>query len=118
MRKLFLILITLALLLMSCADKDVNFESQIVPSRSFTDAKDIFDPEEIDLIATPKSTCFSEIGYDEWSETLVVVFRDSGSMYIYKDFPKDEWEIFRVQRSIGGWYNKHIKGQYECERIY
>ena len=77
----------------------------------------VFDVDNVDMQPTPGSSCFSEIGYDPDWEILVVRFRDSGSVYIYLDFPIDEWNEFISASSLGSWYNKHIKGVYECEKI-
>jgi len=63
------------------------------------------------------SDCFSEIAYNEDSEILYVRFRESGSAYRYLDFPESEWDTFISQESLGSWYNKAIKGHYECQKI-
>jgi len=76
-----------------------------------------FDLGSVDLIDTPDSSCFSEIGYDERNEVLVVVFRDSGAMYAYKDVPDSVWDDLFFASSMGGYYNENIKGQYDCEKI-
>ena len=76
-----------------------------------------FDVDDVIMQSTPDSSCFSEVGYDSNWEILIVKFRDSGSVYTYLDFPADEWDEFISAGSLGGWYNKHIKGRYEYERI-
>ena len=76
-----------------------------------------FDVDDVKMQSTPGSSCFSEIGYDSYWEILVVQFRDSDSVYTYLDFPIDEWDKFTSADSLGSWYNKYIKGQYEYERI-
>lgn len=77
----------------------------------------VFDVDNVDMQATPQSSCFSEIGYDSEWEILVVRFRNSSSTYTYSDFPEGEWSKFVSADSLGRWFNKHIKGQYEYERI-
>lgn len=77
----------------------------------------LFDVDDVDMQPTPKSSCFSEIGYDSDWEILVVRFRDSGSVYMYSDFPQSEWNRFIAAKSLGSWYNAHIKGRYEYEKI-
>jgi hypothetical protein len=77
----------------------------------------IFDVDNVSMQSTPKSSCFSEIGYDSDWEILVVRFRDSGAVYTYSDFPEDEWNKFIAASSLGRWYNAHIKGRYEDEKI-
>ena len=100
-------------------------ESTICPSES---PDDIIPPEEtptpydfnvddVKMQSTPGSSCFSEIGYDSYWEILVVQFRDNGSVYSYLDFPIDKWDKFISADSLGSWYNKYIKGQYEYEKI-
>lgn len=76
----------------------------------------------IDLDSIPwesphESDCFSEIAYDEDSNTLYVRFRESGSAYRYLDFSESAWDEFASQESLGSWYNKAIKGKYECQKI-
>ena len=90
---------------------------EITPVLSATPTPDNFDVEDVIMQSTPGSSCFSEIGYDSYGETLVVRFRDSGAVYTYLDFPADEWDKFSSADSLGSWFNKYIKGQYECERI-
>lgn len=62
------------------------------------------------------STCFSRIGYDYESETLAVEFHNTG-LYYYYGVPSSVYIDFRMADSLGGWYNAHIKGFYECEKI-
>lgn len=68
------------------------------------------------LESTPNSSCFSAIGYDQNNDVLVLVFRDSGNTYIYTDFPHKEWTSFTKAKSLGGYYNSSIKGNYNCYR--
>jgi len=77
----------------------------------------VFDVNSVSMQETPDSSCFSEVGYDTVWEVLVVQFRDSGSVYTYSNFPDSEWKAFITSDSLGRWYNKHIKGRYEYERI-
>ncbi len=77
----------------------------------------IFDVGAVNMQPTPESSCFSEIGYDSEWEVLVVRFRDNGSVYTYSDFPEDEWIQFIAADSLGRWYNAHIKGRYDYEKI-
>jgi hypothetical protein len=77
----------------------------------------IFDVDDVNMQSTPESSCFSEIGYDSDWEVLVVRFRDSGLVYTYSGFPEGEWIQFIAADSLGRWYNAHIKGQYEYEKI-
>ncbi len=67
-----------------------------------------------DIISTPDSTAFSQIGYNVKDEILLVTFRNSGKTYLYLDFPSSEWGLFKKADSLGGYYNKYIKGNYTC----
>lgn len=65
---------------------------------------------------TPDSTCFSRVGYDSRNNVLIVVFRDSGAEYHYYDVPEDVWESFYDSASLGKYFNREIKGNYEYEK--
>ena len=65
---------------------------------------------------TPESTCFSRVGYDSRNNVLIVVFRDSGAEYHYYDVPEDVWESFYDSESLGKYFNREIKGNYEYEK--
>ena len=75
-----------------------------------------FSPDDVAMTATPNSSCFSEIGYSDAHETLVVRFRDSGKRYCYFDVPAAVWATFRAADSLGRYYNTKIKGYYPCEK--
>lgn len=75
-----------------------------------------FSPDDVAMTATPNSSCFSEVGYSEAQETLVVRFRDSGKRYCYYDVPVSVWKAFRSADSLGRYYNTKIKGYYSCEK--
>ena len=76
----------------------------------------VFSPDDVAMTATPNSSCFSEIGYSDAFETLVVRFRDSGKRYCYSDVPASVWAAFRAADSLGRYYNTKIKGYYACEK--
>lgn len=63
------------------------------------------------------STCFSTIGYDSKDQILYTQFLDSGSEYLYLDVPEDVFDSLHDAESIGRYYNKNIKGSYECYKI-
>lgn len=75
-----------------------------------------FSPDDVAMTATPGSSCFSEVGYSEAHETLVVRFRGSGQRYCYFDVPASVWTAFRSADSLGRYYNTRIKGYYSCEK--
>lgn len=72
---------------------------------------------DVEMIDTPDSTCFSAIGWDSGTGTLVVTFRDSGASYAYDEVPKSVWTELKNADSMGGYYNKNIKGYYDCVKL-
>ena len=76
-------------------------------------------PDDIPLQETPDSSCFSSVGYDPDTETLVVIFRrNSGySKYCYYGISEELWDEFRNAESLGSFYNANIKGQYDGDRL-
>lgn len=81
-----------------------------------TSEDDYFDYTNVEMESV-ESTCFSEIGYDEEYEILLVRFLESGSLYEYYGVPEDVYEDLLYSESPGGYYNDYIKGQYECDRL-
>lgn len=73
--------------------------------------------EYTDGLATPDSDAFVSLFYNEDSESLVVVFRTSGTKYLYETFPLDEWEDFKDASSKGGWYRRYVQGDYTSEQL-
>lgn len=68
--------------------------------------------------ATPRSSCFSYVGYDDGYEKLALVFRENDSRtYLYSEFLQSDYQDFMRADSLGSYYNKNIKGEYPCERI-
>ena len=76
-----------------------------------------FDLDDVDMLDTPNSTCFSQVGYDSFFDVLVVEFRDSGATYTYTDFSSDEWRSFINADSLGKYFNANIKDEYAYEKI-
>lgn len=77
--------------------------------------------EDFDYTSVPMesvdSTCFSEIGYDEDHEILLVRFLESDSLYEYYDVPEDVYEDLLNADSPGGYYNDNIKGYYDYDQL-
>lgn len=74
-------------------------------------------PESVKVtLEAVDSSCFSRVGYDSESETLAVEFHNTG-LYYYYGVPESVYKEFRAADSLGGWYNRNIKGSYECEKI-
>lgn len=107
------LLFAILLLFSSCR----LFDSNIVGTTSQGTPIVECDITDLSWEKTPDSSCFSEIAYDINKHILYVRFRDSGAAYRYLDFPKREWNDFREQESLGEWYNKNIKGTYQCEKL-
>jgi hypothetical protein len=62
------------------------------------------------------STNISEIGYDQASQTLEVMFRNGG-IYQYFDIPRDEYDGLLRAASMGEYLNHNIKGRYRYARV-
>lgn len=62
------------------------------------------------------STNISEIGYDQPSQTLEVMFRNGG-VYQYFDIPRHEYDNLLRAASIGEYLNRSIKGRYRYARV-
>ena len=73
------------------------------------------DPDDY-LESTPRSSCFSAVGYDWDNEVLYVQFRDSGSIYAY-DVPSYIYDELISADSMGKYYNSYIKGEYPSTHI-
>jgi KTSC domain-containing protein len=58
--------------------------------------------------ATPKSTMFTRIGYNAVTETLRVVFRNSGKQFEYRNFSAIRWYNFFRAKSFGAHARKYI----------
>ncbi len=126
-----LLVIALVFSLSACKDKNTASNNKALPSSSQaissssqpaktsagTPINYEFSLDRVDMIDTPDSTCFSRIGYDSYNEVLVVTFRDSGATYAYYDVPDDVWGTLESARSMGGYYNSDIKGNYYCEKL-
>ena len=41
----------------------------------------------------------------------------NGGMHIYEDIWEDEWLRFKESNSVGGYYDREIKGHYVSERV-
>ena len=64
------------------------------------------------------SDCFSSVDYDPEEDTLLIVFKDSGSCYKYYNFSQEEFDKFIFSESMGRYYNSNIKGKYPVLRLY
>lgn len=82
-----------------------------------TPSKIGYELKDVDFIDTPDSTAFKQIGYNTKESDIVVQFKKSGDYYVYYDVPKEVWDALVDADSKGGYYNKEIKGNYECEKL-
>ncbi len=62
------------------------------------------------------SSNITEIGYDEASSTLEILFRN-GRLYQYFDVPPQAHRELMAASSHGQYLNTHIKGQYRYARV-
>ena len=119
--KRYIIALLLALLLAGCGMQDLSTKASIqTPRPTTSQGTPISDESEIPRVKlhdTPDSTCFSAVGFDSGTGTLIVVFRDSGAKYAYDDVPKSVYDELCRADSMGGYYNKNIKGNYDCTKI-
>lgn len=61
------------------------------------------------------SSNIAEIGYDDASATLEVMFSD-GRVYQYFDVPQATYEQLMHASSVGQFFNKEIRGIYRFAR--
>lgn len=82
-----------------------------------TPAPAVWDGSNIRWQDTPQSSCFVCVGYDSSAQKLAVTFRTSEDrVYVYSDFSQEDWDSFISADSLGSYYNKYIKGNYNSER--
>lgn len=62
------------------------------------------------------SSNVESVGYDEETQILYVRFL-SGSLYMYKNVNKPEYEALLSAPSIGSYLHRNIKNVYPYERI-
>lgn len=63
-----------------------------------------------------QSSNVAEVGYDEASQTLEVLFH-SGSVYQYFDVPRPVYQALLGSPSVGRFLNEQIKGSYRYARV-
>lgn len=62
------------------------------------------------------SSNVAEIGYDEQTQTLQVMFHNGG-VYNYADVSPQQHSECMAAKSKGSFLARNIKGQCECERV-
>ena len=63
-----------------------------------------------------ESSNVAGIGYNAQTKELHVQFK-SGAVYVYQDVSFEVVEAFKEAPSKGKYFNEHIKGAYEFEKI-
>jgi KTSC domain len=63
-----------------------------------------------------KSTVVAAIGYSPISEELEVEFH-SGRVYRYFHVPEDEYEALMSADSIGSYFNRRIRTEYDAAEV-
>lgn len=69
-------------------------------------------PEMIPVV----SSLIAEIGFDEEKEELHVKFHNGGE-YLYQGVPLPTFEALRDAESVGSFFLRNIKKQYECVKV-
>ena len=62
------------------------------------------------------SSNIASVGYEPGSNLLEVEFLN-GSIYQYRDVPKNVYEDFMASRSLGSYLNSRIRGKYLSHQI-
>lgn len=62
------------------------------------------------------SSVVAKMIYNEEKHTLRIVYV-SGMVYDYKNVPWEVYEAMKTSGSKGTYLNKHIKGNYEFEKV-
>lgn len=61
------------------------------------------------------SSNLAEVGYDERSQTMEIMFKDGG-VYQYFDVPKATYQGLLGASSAGQYFHAHIRGAYRYAR--
>lgn len=64
---------------------------------------------------TIRSSLVSRFHYTPKGKTLTIQMVD-GSIYFYTGIPKDLAARFKESKSKGGFFNRHIKGQFRSDK--
>lgn len=59
-----------------------------------------------------QSDSIAEVGYDPELEILEIMFRKTGQVYQYLNFPAFLYERFRASDSLGRFFNFEIRGNF------
>jgi hypothetical protein len=64
-----------------------------------------------------ESTSIAEVGYDARHRELLIRFKPSGDLYLYRDVEAETYERLMAADSIGRFVNAKIKNHYEFEKL-
>ena len=75
-------------------------------------------PNETNMKREPvESTAIKSIGYNEDKQILEVEILDTGRVYKYFNVPLEEYMDFLDAKSLGEYYNRVIKENYEFREL-
>ena len=79
-------------------------------------SSDEFEPASVKMQRVD-SSAISELGYSKEHSVLLIRFLESGQLYAYYDVPESVYRSLKSAKSIGGYFNERVKGQYEYKRV-
>jgi hypothetical protein len=59
-----------------------------------------------------KSTAITSMGYDERNRILEIEYKN-GTVYRYKEVPRQVWDELRRSDSVGAYVNANIRDKYD-----
>lgn len=84
---------------------------------SLAASQSVIPPGQKQLTMQPVNSAMAKaVGYDRTCETLQVEF-NNGSVYQYSGVEQETWESLQTADSTGRFFNREIKGKYECDRV-
>ncbi len=69
----------------------------------------------MDMISVVSSN-LAEIGYDEETQTLGIIFKN-GVLYHYSNVPESVFEELKSAGSAGQYFNSCIRDDYTCQKV-
>jgi hypothetical protein len=68
------------------------------------------------IIKEVVSSTISQIQYNEETSEMIIQFKNGGS-YSYEGVPQNLFESFHSAESVGSFFHKNIRGEYNSTRI-
>lgn len=93
------------------AKEALESQSNYVNIKYRTDTVDI-GAKYFESLNTSKSSFIRGAWYDSGNKYMVINL--NGTYYHYCGLPSNTWSSFKVANSFGTYYNKSIKGSYDC----